>query len=120
MKTYLFSGIILVVMEIEQIKRTVYWISFFILSVFLALFMVSGRLSLLFRLILLLLLAFLSSMFRLEDRFSFIQIVLVVICGLVIGGVLSSDSAQFWPMSLLYMMIFYLGCEVFERNLLGV
>ncbi len=107
-------------MEMEQIKRVAYWLFFFILALFLALFMTSDRISLLFRVILVLLLAFLSSMFRLEDRFSFLQILLVVLSGLVISVVLSNNAAQFWPMSLLYMMVFYLGCEVFERNLLGV
>jgi len=107
-------------MEHEEVIRATYWLSFFVLVAILALVMISDRLSILFRIVLVLLLAFLSSMFRFEDRFSFVSIVVVLVAGFAAGTVLSDSPVQFWSLSFLYVIIFFLGCEVFERNLLGI
>ena len=107
-------------MEIEGIRRSAYWIIFFIFILILGLFMTAERLTILFRIILIILLAFLSSMFRLKDRFSVLSIALVVLAGLFSGAILANNTFQFWSFSLLYMILFFLSCEVFERKLLGV
>ncbi|MBN1544298.1 hypothetical protein JW898_02435 [Candidatus Woesearchaeota archaeon] len=107
-------------MEMESVKRVVYWVTFFVLMLLLGVFMTAERLTVLFRVILVILLAFLSSMFRLERRYSFLSIVIVIVAGIFGGAVLANDSIQFWSFSFLYVLVFFLGCEVFERKLLGV
>ena len=106
-------------MELDSIKRTAYWIFFFVLMAVLGIFLTSARLSVLFRVILIILLAFLSSMFRLEDRYSFLSILLVLLAAVSTGFILSNDGSQFWSFAFLYTIIFFLGCEVFEKKLLG-
>jgi hypothetical protein len=66
------------------------------------------------------LLAFLSSMFRLEERYSFLSIVIVIAAGLFSGMMLAETGLQFWSFAFLFVIIFFLSCEVFERKLLGV
>jgi hypothetical protein len=107
-------------MELEGVKRVAYWISFFVLVFLLGIFMTADRLTILFRVILVILLAILSSMFRLEDRYSFLSIVVALAAGLFTGAILGNNAAQFWAFSFLYIIIFFLSCEVFERKLLGV
>jgi len=119
-KTIYLSQSYCCIMEHEEVIRATYWLSFFVLVAILALVMISDRLSILFRIVLVLLLAFLSSMFRFEDRFSFVSIVVVLVAGFAAGTVLSDSPVQFWSLSFLYVIIFFLGCEVFERNLLGI
>ena len=70
--------------------------------------------------ILVILFAVLSSMFRLAERYSFLSIMVVVLAGLAAGAVLANNAAQMWSFAFLYVILFFLSCEVFERNLLGV
>jgi hypothetical protein len=107
-------------MEIEEIKRVAYWVCFFIFILLLMVFMTAERLTVLFRVILIILLAFLSSMFRLAERYSFLSILLVLVAAVFTGAVLANDASQFWSFAFLYVIIFFLGCEVFEKNLLGI
>jgi Ca2+/Na+ antiporter len=83
-------------------------------------FMTSARLTVFFRVILIVLLAFLSSMFRLEERYSFLSIVLTIVAGIFTGAVLANDFFQFWAFAFIYVIVFFLSCEVFEKNMLGV
>jgi len=107
-------------MEIPSVKRVAYWITFFVFMFLLAVFMTADRLTLLFRVILVFLLAFLSSMFRLEYRYSVLSIALVILAGIATGAVLAGNMAQFWAFAFAYAVLFFLSCEVFERKLLGV
>jgi hypothetical protein len=107
-------------MELDGVRRAAYWISFFVAMLLLWIFMTSDRLTVLFRVILIILLAFLSSMFRLRDRYSFLSIVVVLLAALFSGAILGNDASQFWSFAFLYVIIFFLGCEVFERKLLGI
>jgi hypothetical protein len=66
------------------------------------------------------LLAFISSMFRLEDRYSFLSIILVIAAGIFSGLMLAENGVQFWSFAFLFVIVFFLSCEVFERKLLGV
>jgi hypothetical protein len=107
-------------MEIQSVKRVAYWCSFFLFVLLLMLFMTAERLTVFFRVILIVLLAFLSSMFRLEERYSFLSILLTIVAGVFTGAVLANDFSQFWFLAFVYVVVFFLGCEVFEKNLLGV
>ena len=107
-------------MEMDGIRRAAYWITFFVFMLILALFMSAERLTLIFKLILLLLFAILSSMFRLKYRYSFISIALVIIAAFFLGAVIATGAIQFWIFAILFVVIFFLSCEVFERNMLGV
>ncbi len=119
-KSYLFNQLFASCMEIEEIKRVAYWVCFFIFILLLMVFMTAERLTVLFRVILIILLAFLSSMFRLAERYSFLSILLVLVAAVFTGAVLANDASQFWSFAFLYVIIFFLGCEVFEKNLLGI
>jgi hypothetical protein len=105
-------------MEIQGVKRTVYWVAFFLFMVILALSMISIRVSFVFRFLLILLLAFLSSMFRLEDIYSFLSIALTCIAGIFAGVVIGSGSAQIWLFAFTYVVVFFLSCYVFEKKML--
>jgi hypothetical protein len=107
-------------MEIDGIRRAAYWICFFAFIAILGIFLTSDRLTVLFRVILIMLLAFLSSMFRLRNRYSFLSVCLVLLAALFSGMVLGNDASQFWSFAFLYIIVFFLGCEVFEKKLLGI
>ncbi|MBW2971671.1 hypothetical protein KY359_01420 [Candidatus Woesearchaeota archaeon] len=107
-------------MELDGVKRVAYWITFFVVILILGIFMTADRLTVLFRVIIIMLIAFLSSNFRLKDRYSFLSIVLVLVAGLFTGAILANDATQFWSFSFLYIISFFLGCEVFEKKLLGI
>ena len=84
------------------------------------LFMTADRLPLFFRGVILVLLAFLSAMFRLEERYSFLSFMVVALAGLAAGAVLANNSVQVWVFTFLYVVVFFLSCEVFERKILGI
>ncbi|MFC1741589.1 hypothetical protein ACFL3V_03570 [Nanoarchaeota archaeon] len=107
-------------MEIETVKRCAYWFTYFIFMLVLAVFVTAERITVLFRVILTLLLAILSSRFRFEYRYSFLSIVVVVLAGIWTGAVLSNNAGQFWAFAFLFVIAFFLSCEAFERRLLGV
>ena len=107
-------------MEIASVKRSTYWICFFILLMVLALFVVSAQLTVFLKVILVILLAFLSSMFRLRERYSFLSLLLVILAGLVVGVVFAVDLTQVWYLAFTYVLAFFLSCGVFERKLLGI
>jgi hypothetical protein len=107
-------------MELESLKRLAYWICFFVIMLFMAVFMIADRLPWMFRAILVLLFAFLSAWFRLEQRYSFLSLVVVFISGLAIGTVMANNTPQMWSFAFMYVILFFLSCEVFERRLLGI
>lgn len=107
-------------MEILAIRRFAYWVSFFIFMALLLLFSVADRLPVLFRVILIVLLAFLSAMFRLEERYSFFSFIIAIVAGIATGAVLASSTSQFWAFAFIYVILFFLSCEVLERKLLGI
>jgi len=107
-------------MEIQSIKRTIFWIAFFVFIALLGIFMASSRLTFLFKLITLVLLAFLSSMFRLEEIYSFLSIVIACFAGLFAGVILGSTAAQIWLLAFIYVIVFFLSCTFFEKKLLDV
>jgi hypothetical protein len=107
-------------MEILAIRRVAYWVSFFIFMALLLVFAVAERLPVLFRVILIVLLAFLSAMFRLEDRYSFLSFVITIVAGIATGAVLANNTPQFWVFAFMYIILFFLSCEVLERKLLGI
>lgn len=107
-------------MELERIKRLAYWVTFFVFILLLAVFMTAERLTVTYRVILIVLLAILSSMFRLENRFSFLSISLAIVAGIFTGVLLSNDHVQVWSFTFLYVMVFFVASELFERKLLGV
>ncbi len=105
-------------MELEGVKRVAYWLTFFIFLAILGIFGTADRLSVVFRVILVVLLAILSCNFRLKDRYSFLSILLVLVAGLFGGAILANDAVQFWALSFLFIIAFFLGCELFERDIL--
>ena len=107
-------------MEILAIRKVAYWVSFFVFMALLLLFSVADRLPALFRAVLIMLLAFLSAMFRLENRYSFLSFLITMVAGIAAGIVLASNAAQFWAFAFMYVLLFFLSCEVLERKLLGV
>lgn len=107
-------------MELEGVKRVFFWATLLIVVILMGVFVTADRLTVLFRVILVILLAFLSSMFRFKNRYSFLSIVLVLATALFTGAVLANDALQFWAFSFLFVIIFFVGCEIFERDLLKV
>lgn len=104
----------------QSVMRTAYWFGFFIFLFFLALFLVVQELPLVFRVVLVVLLAFLSATFRLEERYSFLSLLVVVVAGLAAGAVFAGSAAQMWSLAFLYVIVFFIGCEVLERKILGM
>ncbi|MFH1669010.1 MAG: hypothetical protein ABIA62_03720 [Candidatus Woesearchaeota archaeon] len=107
-------------MEIESIRRSAYWFFFFVFIILLAVFMISDRLSLMFKLILICLMAILSSMFHLREQYGFLSFILTIIAGFSAGAVLANDANQFWIFGPVFIIFFFLGCKCFEKNWLGV
>ena len=107
-------------MEIESIKRTIFWVIFFVFMLLLFLFMTSARLPLLFKLILIVLLGILSAMFRMEELFSFLSICLTCVAGVFAGAVLASTLAQFWIFAFVYVLAFFATSEVFEKKMFEI
>ena len=106
-------------MEMKSVIRVAYWACFFLFALILLL-LGRAELSLLFKAILVVLLAFLSAKFRLRDRYSFLSLITVIFAGIAIGAALASNGAQFWALAFLYVFLFFLSSEVFEKKLLGV
>jgi hypothetical protein len=107
-------------MEIEGVRRTTYWVTFFIVVIFFGIFMLAERLTVLYRVILIVLLALLSANFRLAKPYSVLSIIIVIAAGLFNGAILANNFAQFWLFAFLFVILFFLSCEVIERKLLGV
>ncbi len=109
-------------MELEGVKRVAFWGTLFIFIALMGIFGTGDKISILFRVILITLLAILSAMFRLEDKYSVLSIVLVVIAGIFIGMMVAVTgySAQFWSFAFLFVIMFFLACEVFDRNLMQI
>ncbi|MBW2964349.1 hypothetical protein KY363_02720 [Candidatus Woesearchaeota archaeon] len=107
-------------MEMKSVIRVAYWACFFLFALIMLILQRADKLGLSFKIILVVLLAFLSAKFRLEDRYSFLSIVVVLVAGIFIGAVLAGNAAQFWALAFVYVILFFLSCEVFERGLLGV
>lgn len=107
-------------MELDTIKRVSYWIGYFIFMFILVVFLTASRLSLSFKIILIVLLAALSSMFRFEERFSMLSIMTAISAGMLTGAVLAGSMAQFWLFSVAYVVLFFICSEFFEKNILGV
>lgn len=107
-------------MDIEGVKRSLFWMSFFIFLIILAFSLTAERLMLPLRVILVCLLALLASMFRLREPYSMLSFILTIAASLSTGAVLANNSVQFWILSLIFFVAFFFGCELFERNWLGV
>lgn len=107
-------------MEMKSVSRVAYWVSFFVFALILLILQQGDKLGLSFKIILVVLLAFLSAKFRLQDSYSFLSIVTVLVAGIFMGVVLAGNAAQFWALAFVFVILFFLSCEVFERGLLGV
>ena len=107
-------------MEIKSVMRVAYWACLFVFALVLLVLDRAEKLGILFKLILIVLVSFLSAKFRLKDRYSFLSMILVIVAGIVLGAVLASDGAQMWALAFIYVVVFFLSCEVFEKKLLGV
>ncbi|MBW2967006.1 hypothetical protein KY362_00825 [Candidatus Woesearchaeota archaeon] len=105
-------------MELDGVRRVVYWVTYGIFMILVMLFMTAERLTLLFRVILLVLLAFLSSMFRFEEYYSAFALLVTVPLGFFTGAVLANNSTQFWALSFIWFIVFFGGCEILERKML--
>ena len=107
-------------MEIKSVIRVAYWFCLLLFALILLVLRHGEKLALLFKAILVVLLAFLSARFRLRERYSFLSIITVLIAGIFIGAALAANGAQFWALAFLFVVLFFLSCEVFERQLLGI
>jgi len=106
--------------EIEGVKKVTYWSILFLFLLITGLFVTAERLAVIFRVILVLLLALLSSKFHLEDRYAFLAVILTLAAGLWTGLMLANDAAQFWIFSFLFVVVFFLSCELWARNILKI
>jgi hypothetical protein len=107
-------------METQSIRRTAYWFGLFIFIILLAIFMTGSRLSLIFRLLVVLLLGVLSAFFRFRDLFSFMSISVSCIIGVFAGAVFASSIVQFWLIAFLFVLTYFSSSRLLEKNVLGI
>jgi hypothetical protein len=106
-------------MDIKGTQRFLYWCIYLVFIIILLIGRTAEKVDLLFRVILILLLAFLSARFRLADLYSFLSIGVVVLAGFMIGAVLAEDAFQFWSFTFVFVVLFFLSCKVYDKKLLG-
>ncbi|HII72338.1 TPA: hypothetical protein HA265_06300 [Candidatus Woesearchaeota archaeon] len=107
-------------MELDTVKRFFYWSAFFIFMMVLFMTFASTRVTFLFRTIIVLLLALLSSWFRFDNKYGALSVALTCAAAIVLGGIMANSMLQFWFFVVLFIAAFFGSCYVWEKNLLGV
>lgn len=107
-------------MEIDTVKRVFFWVSMGIFLIILMVLGVSARIAFGFRVLIVLLIAFFSSYYRFDNKYSFISFLVTIFAGIIIAIVMASAMWQFWLFLVMFVVGFFLACMVVEKNLLGV
>ena len=103
-------------MEIQSIRRTAYWIGLFVFITILALTMTGSRLHLSFKVLVVVLLGLLSAMFKFEELFSFLSIVISCIMGIFAGAVLASTAAEFWAIAFIFVLVYFIAGNFLSKE----
>jgi len=107
-------------MDIDGVKKFVFWAGFFIFVIIMFLTLSSARMTLLMRFIVILLLALLSAWFRMEIVYSILSIGLTLIAAITLGGVFANSGFEFWLFMILFIAAFFGSAYLWENNTLGV
>ena len=107
-------------MDVKGVNRVIYWTFFFIFLLLLLFTFSSMRMPLMFRLLVLLLMAVLSSRYRLEHLTGFVSIGLTCLAGAISGAILSTSWGEFVIFTVLFIGTFFSSIRVWEQNLLGL
>ncbi len=106
-------------MDLQGVKRASYWACFFIFMLILFLTLSSQRMTFFMRMIVIILLAFLSAFFRLEKVHGILSIALTCLAGTVIASILANSQVEFWLFAIIFIAGFFSSAYVWEKNLLG-
>ncbi|MFC1722591.1 hypothetical protein ACFL0V_00465 [Nanoarchaeota archaeon] len=104
-------------MEIHTVKKVFYWSIYGIFMIIL-LFSFSSKISAIVRIILILLLAFISARYKFDN--TFIATVITVTAAIITGIIMSNSKIQFWLFAILFIVTFYASDYVWKNDLLGV
>ncbi|NQU79255.1 hypothetical protein HQ545_05825 [Candidatus Woesearchaeota archaeon] len=103
---------------LDNIKTKFFWLTYFLFLIMFVLFSLADRLGLVVRVILVVLLAFLCVMFRFET-YTF-TIVVAILAGILTGAAFAGSAAQFWLLSFLYVLIFFIISKFIDKGLFEV
>jgi len=105
-------------MEDKSVIEVWFWGFYYIILLLFFLFNLDNNLTILSKIIIVILLSFITAHFRYEKRFNTSGAVLIAIAGALLAEILNVNLGEFWLLLIIYIIGFYGSCQLFIKGII--